>query len=163
LETERCVRAGRGVRGRSAGNQPVRPAGGDHGAGAVPVSRTGDDRCRGGEVGAAGAVERSAHQEGERAVCADDREPAVGAADGAGSLTGVWRTKAEAQIRMVGGDGTYPGPIRSAMLASDPLMMALGRPNREQVVTSRSGTATTLQAIELTNGAVLDGILRQGA
>ncbi len=55
-------------------------------------------------------------------------------------------------------------PIRRAsLLAANPLMTALGRPNREQVVTVRQGTATTLQGLELTNGATLAGLLQQGA
>jgi hypothetical protein len=52
---------------------------------------------------------------------------------------------------------------RAALVTADPLQVALGRPNREQVVTSRSSTATTLQALELTNGAELAGLFRQGA
>ncbi len=79
------------------------------------------------------------------------------------SVAGVWPDKADAKIKVAGAEGPYPGPIRAALLTADPLMMALGRPNRDQVVTSRASAATTLQAIELTNGAVLDGILRQGA
>ena len=47
-------------------------------------------------------------------------------------------------------------------MASDPLMTALGRPNREQVVTSRPTAATTLQALELTNGETLADWLRRG-
>jgi hypothetical protein len=43
------------------------------------------------------------------------------------------------------------------------LMVALGRPNREQVVTVRSSEATTLQALELTNGETLSQILKRGA
>ena len=40
------------------------------------------------------------------------------------------------------------------MLANaDVLQVALGRPNREQTVTTRISAATTLQALELTNGA----------
>ena len=35
-------------------------------------------------------------------------------------------------------------------------MTALDRPNREQVMTSRSTAATTLQALALTNGGSLD-------
>jgi hypothetical protein len=50
---------------------------------------------------------------------------------------------------------------RAALLAADPLMVALGRPNREQVVTVRADTATTLQALEMTNGATLAGLLKQ--
>ena len=42
-------------------------------------------------------------------------------------------------------------------------MRALGRPNREQVVTRRDPVATTLQALELTNGAGLAAMLKQGA
>ena len=42
----------------------------------------------------------------------------------------------------------------------DPLNRALGRPNRDQVVTRRESLATTLQAMELTNGATLDKLLR---
>jgi hypothetical protein len=39
----------------------------------------------------------------------------------------------------------------------------LGRPTREQVATTRSSAATTLQALELTNGKTLDTVLRRGA
>ena len=42
-------------------------------------------------------------------------------------------------------------------------MVALGRPNREQVITSRSAAATTLQALELSNGATLASVLERGA
>ena len=52
---------------------------------------------------------------------------------------------------------------RAALVAADPLMVALGRPNREQVVTVRQATATTLQALEMTNGGTLAALLRQGA
>ena len=55
------------------------------------------------------------------------------------------------------------GQVRAALVNSDPLMTALGRPNREQVVTSRSSAATTLQALEMTNGATLAGLLDRGA
>jgi hypothetical protein len=40
------------------------------------------------------------------------------------------------------------------------LSRALGRPNREQVVTRRDSLATMLQALELTNGISLDAILK---
>ncbi len=52
---------------------------------------------------------------------------------------------------------------RAALALSDPLTRALGRPNREQLVTQRSTVATTLQALELTNGGTLAGRLSQGA
>jgi len=59
--------------------------------------------------------------------------------------------------------GAYPGNVRAALVAADPLAVALGRPNREQVVTTRPSTATTLQALELTNGETLADVLQRGA
>ncbi len=47
------------------------------------------------------------------------------------------------------------GAIRASLATADALTRALGRPNREQVVTERASTATTLQALELTNGNTL--------
>jgi len=52
---------------------------------------------------------------------------------------------------------------RAALAQADPLQRALGRPNREQVVTQRLTAATTLQALELTNGQTLTGMLDAGA
>ncbi len=57
----------------------------------------------------------------------------------------------------------YNGKVRASLVAADPLMVALGRPNREQVVTVRASEATTLQALELTNGETLSQILKRGA
>jgi hypothetical protein len=53
--------------------------------------------------------------------------------------------------------------VRAALAFDDPLMSALGRTSREQVVTRRDPIATTLQALELTNGTTLDARLRKGA
>jgi mono/diheme cytochrome c family protein len=61
---------------------------------------------------------------------------------------------------------SYPEKLsvdRASLVSADPLMAALGRPNREQVMTVRQGTATTLQALELTNGATLARLLKKGA
>jgi mono/diheme cytochrome c family protein len=55
------------------------------------------------------------------------------------------------------------GPFRAATVAADPLMVAMGRPNREQVVTTRPAAATTLQALELTNGKTVSQVLQSGA
>lgn len=52
---------------------------------------------------------------------------------------------------------------RASLVPADPLMVALGRPNREQVMTTRQATATTLQALELTNGATLARLLKEGS
>jgi hypothetical protein len=55
------------------------------------------------------------------------------------------------------------GVVRASLAAADPLMLALNRPSREQVVTTRQAAATTLQALELTNGETLDKVLKRGA
>ncbi len=55
------------------------------------------------------------------------------------------------------------GKVRSALANNDPLMTALGRPNREQVLTTRATAATTLQALEMTNGSTLARLLQRGA
>lgn len=52
---------------------------------------------------------------------------------------------------------------RASLLKSNLLMRSLGRPNREQVVTVRPASVSTLQAIDLANGEVLNGMLQQGA
>lgn len=54
-------------------------------------------------------------------------------------------------------------PVRAALVKTDFLMRSLGRPNRDQVVTSRPGELTTLQAIDLSNGDILAGYLGAGA
>lgn len=53
--------------------------------------------------------------------------------------------------------------VREWRLKSDPLSRALGRPIRDQVYTERSTEATTLQALELTNGPLLARRLERGA
>ncbi|HWQ93410.1 MAG TPA: DUF1553 domain-containing protein, partial [Clostridia bacterium] len=75
--------------------------------------------------------------------------------DAVGQLTGVWYGKSELALAK--------GPNRSALVAADALVTALGRPNREQVATTRSTVATTLQALELTNGQTLAAVLDAGA
>ena len=55
------------------------------------------------------------------------------------------------------------GRVRTALTSADPLQLALGRPNREQVTTVRQSVATTIQALELTNGGTLAKLLRDGA
>ena len=53
--------------------------------------------------------------------------------------------------------------VRAALVISDPLMRSLGRPNREQVVTTRPDQLSTLQALDLSNGAILADWLNRGA
>jgi hypothetical protein len=62
-----------------------------------------------------------------------------------------------------GKPGDLVPEVRAVFCAADPLTTALGRPNREQVNTERPSAATTLMALELTNGATIDAMLKRGA
>jgi hypothetical protein len=53
--------------------------------------------------------------------------------------------------------------VRVTLVDCDPLMRSLGRPNREQVVTTRPEQLTTLQALDLANGQILTTTLARGA
>jgi len=60
--------------------------------------------------------------------------------------------------------GRAPGAlVRASLTQLDVLGQALGRPNRDQVVTQRESAATMFQALELTNGKTLDSRLKSGA
>ena len=77
---------------------------------------------------------------------------------------GVEEGKGKAAVQLfVVTDGRPFTESRAALAQADPLTRALGRPNREQVVTERLTAATTLQALELTNGRTLAASLRNGA
>lgn len=52
---------------------------------------------------------------------------------------------------------------RASLVINDPFLTSLGRPNREQVSTSRMSQANLLQALELTNGNKFNQTLRKGA
>jgi hypothetical protein len=53
--------------------------------------------------------------------------------------------------------------IRASLLQSDFLMRSLGRPNRDQIVTSRPNELSTLEAIDLANNSTLAENLQHGA
>jgi hypothetical protein len=53
--------------------------------------------------------------------------------------------------------------VRASLLKSDFLMRSLGRPNRDQIVTSRPSDLSTLEAINLANGDVLAQAFAGGA
>src|SRR5205085_8331645 len=53
--------------------------------------------------------------------------------------------------------------VRAALVHCDALMRSLGRPNREQVVTTRPAQLTTLEALDLSNGQILADTLARGA
>ncbi|MEO7598335.1 MAG: DUF1549 domain-containing protein, partial [Opitutus sp.] len=83
--------------------------------------------------------------------------------DAVSAVTGIWNAKPDQKIV----DGHWAGhdfqKVRATLVPANPLQVALGRPNREQVMTVRSSVATTLEALELTNGAELTGRLGRGA
>ncbi len=53
--------------------------------------------------------------------------------------------------------------VRASLMKSDFLMRALGRPNRDQIVTTRPESLTTLEAIDLANGQILTDAISLGA
>jgi hypothetical protein len=53
--------------------------------------------------------------------------------------------------------------VRASLVNADALMRSLGRPNREQVVTTRPDQLTTLQALDLSNGQIVADTLARGA
>jgi hypothetical protein len=96
--------------------------------------------------------------------------------DAVSSLAGIEYAPPAAKPAALAGTGTnssVEGPqsnpviqrasARAALVNADSLLIALGRSNREQVVTERPKTATTLQALELSNGTPLSALLEQGA
>ena len=53
--------------------------------------------------------------------------------------------------------------VRATLVNADLLMRSLGRPNREQVVTTRPDLLSTLQALDLSNGPIITDTLNRGA
>jgi len=53
--------------------------------------------------------------------------------------------------------------VRASLMNADSLTRSLGRPNREQVVSTRPDQLTTLQAIDLANGREMTQLLANGA
>ena len=53
--------------------------------------------------------------------------------------------------------------MRAALVKNNSLMRALGRPNRDQIVTSRPNELTTLEAVDLSTSFPLIEHLRSGA
>jgi len=93
-------------------------------------------------------------------------------ADAVGSITGEWSVY-QPRVAPSGGGGrggppmTDPATVgvygREWRAASSDLTRALGRPIRDQVISSRPSQATTPQALELVNGERLTRWLSRGA
>ncbi len=69
----------------------------------------------------------------------------------------------DARVGLARADMEAEPPVRAALVKSDLFMRALGRPNREQVVTVRPEELSTLLAIDLANGDILASLLARGA
>ena len=81
--------------------------------------------------------------------------------DAVSTVTGIWPAKPATRPA---NEGSPSAPeVRAALCPADPLSTALGRPNREQAVTERATAATTLQALELTNGSTLAMVLHKAS
>ena len=77
---------------------------------------------------------------------------------------GPWKRILDQAIPTIPGQSAFEGPsVRAALVKNDFLMRSLGRPHRDQVVTSRPAELTMLQAIDLANGAILSKYLNEGA
>ena len=77
---------------------------------------------------------------------------------------GPWKRILDKAVPTIPGQSTFDGPsVRASLVKNDFLMSSLGRPHRDQVVTSRPAELTMLQAIDLANGAILSKYLTEGA
>ncbi|MCB9873659.1 MAG: DUF1549 domain-containing protein [Planctomycetaceae bacterium] len=90
----------------------------------------------------------------------DDWQPAEPVAN-----PGIWsgRVGAELASRLNAAANSPLLMVRASLVKSDGLMRALGRPNRDQIVTSRPSELTTLEAIDLANGQTLSDAIQHGA
>ncbi len=76
----------------------------------------------------------------------------------------IWRitgTAPDAAVAPVGDRGEEP--VRAGLVNSSLLMRSLGRPNREQIVTTRPAVLSTLQSLDLSNGKEFHDLLLHGA
>lgn len=88
--------------------------------------------------------------------------------DALARITGVAPEKTDddkifATIANQAGDAGRRPFVRAALVEGTLLTRTLGRPNREQVVTTRPSEITTLEALDLSNGEGLDEMLHRGA
>lgn len=83
--------------------------------------------------------------------------------DAVSTLTGIWNNRPDQKLINAHWAGHDFPIVRAALVPATTLQISLGRPNREQVVTVRNAVATTLEALELTNGDELTDRLSRGA
>jgi hypothetical protein len=83
--------------------------------------------------------------------------------DALSRMTGVWQESPKFLKPEERAAKEATGEVRAWRLSSDALTRAMGRTNREQVTTRRETAATTLQFLELTNGATLTRQIKRAA
>jgi hypothetical protein len=88
---------------------------------------------------------------------------AVSVAAPVGAWTDVVERTARPLLAAVMAGGTDAPMVRAALLRNTPLMQSLGRPIRDQIVSMRPTTLTTLEAIDLANEPGLAGMFAAGA
>jgi hypothetical protein len=91
---------------------------------------------------------------------ATDWQPAV-PVDNQSFLPGTVRRSIRAKLAQLNSATDFF--VRASLVKLDFLMRSLGRPMREQVVTTRPSELTTLQAIDLQNGQTLADTMQRGA
>lgn len=76
-----------------------------------------------------------------------------------------WSQAVDPQVGPLLASSSVSSPlmVRASLVQSDFLMRSLGRPNRDQIVTSRPNELTTLEAIDLANDATVAQALAAGA
>jgi hypothetical protein len=77
----------------------------------------------------------------------------------------VWQKTIDAQAPALLAQGAAGSNhmIRASLMKADFLMRTLGRPNRDQIVSTRPNDLTTLEAIDLANGSILADAIQKGA
>jgi hypothetical protein len=91
-------------------------------------------------------------------VAPHDWQPAVPVAD-----PSVWAKVVPDLLAALATPNPDRPMVRASLVPADLLMRALGRPNREQIVSMRPDNLTTLEAIDLANGEILANLLHRGA
>jgi hypothetical protein len=77
----------------------------------------------------------------------------------------VWQKTIDAQAPALLAQGSAGSGhmIRASLMKANFLMRTLGRPNRDQIVSTRPNDLTTLEAIDLANGSILADAISKGA
>lgn len=80
------------------------------------------------------------------------------------AVSGPWgeRLAGELQTKLSLGGQASTRMVRASLTKNNVLMRSLGRPHREQIVTQRPTDLTTLEAMDLSNGAMLAELLERG-